>query len=208
MRGKRAKRTVVAPLLGALGALVASSALAQQDPRGMTAAWLTPPTTLAPSLRLGIPWLQPGEPTGSGSLSPWVVSTPLRLSLQAPIFPMAGGFANCDTREEAAGNTVSGFAVQRFTSLRVTPSLVFAGFSSAGCPVDGAMGGGLTYSVPLRPSLWLSASLGVYGVPAHDPLPARVQSDARIDLTKDLHGGRTLSVGLGKHGLTIGTTGW
>jgi hypothetical protein len=209
MRGKGRTGPVVGALWIGVGMVAtASAARAQPDPNGTGGAWLTPPTMLVPSRHLTVPWIQPGEPTGTSSLSPWLASTPLRLSLQAGIQPLARGFANCETREEAAGNTVNGFAVQRFASLRITPALVLAGFSSAGCPVDGAIGGGLTYSVPLEPSLWLTASAGVYGVPAHAPIPARVQSDVRMDLTKALPSGRTLSVGVGKQGLTIGTAAW
>jgi hypothetical protein len=170
-----------------LGILGASWAGAQEP----TGTWQRPPTTLVPSVKLTTPWLFPGEPTGAGGMSPWVASTPLRLALQSGILPTAGGYPNCVSLEEPSGNTVNGFPVQRFTSLRLAPALVLQGFSSAGCPVDGAIGGGLTYTTAIRPSL-----------------PARVQSDARIDLTHQLDGGRTLSVGIGKRGITFGGAAW
>jgi hypothetical protein len=187
-----------------IGVLGASWAGAQEP----TSAWQQPPTVLVPGVKLATPWVFPGEPTGAGGMSPWVASTPLRLSLQSGILPTAGGYANCVSLEEPSGNTINGFPVQRFTSLRLAPALVLQGFSSAGCPVDGAIGGGLTYTAAIRPSLSLVLSAGVYGVPAHAPLPARVQSDARIDLTHQLDGRSTLSVGIGKRGITFGGAAW
>lgn len=107
------------------------------------------------------------------------------------------------SREEASGNTVNGFPVQRFASIRLTPALALQGFSSAGCPVDGAIGGGLTYAVPVGPSLSLVAAVGAYGVPAHAPYSARTTNDARLNLTKAVDGGKTLTVGVGKRGFSF-----
>ena len=174
----------------------ARPALSSALPWQVSQAWLVS------NLQLRAPWLS-GEPAGTGSASPWIQSAPLRLSLQSPIFPMAGGFANCVSREEAAGNTVNGFAVQRFASLQLAPGLTVHGFTSGGCPVDGAIGGGVTYVVPLRPTLALVASAGAYAAPNH-PSSSRVSTDARIDLTKSLDSGRTLSVGVGRRGVSIG----
>ena len=117
---------------------------------------------------------------------------------------MAGAFANCESREEASGNTVHGLPVQRYAPLLLAPNLVLHGFSSAGCPVDGAIGGALTYSVPVRPSLWSVAGAGVYGVPAHYPFPARQQTDLRVDVMKQLDGRRSLGIGIGKRGISFG----
>jgi hypothetical protein len=192
------------------GLLAASPALPQQAP---IATWQPPqsgfvsaqPSTsaLVSNLQLTAPWLR-GEPTGPAGVSSWVLSTPLRLSLQGQIFPIGGGFANCVSREEPSGNTINGFAVQRFASVRLTDALTLQGFSSAGCPVDGAMGAGLTYAVPFESSLWLIASAGVYGVPGHAPYPPRQSSDVRMDVTKRLDSGRTLTVGVGRQGINFG----
>ena len=192
------------------GLLVASPALAQQAPM---ATWQSPQSgfvsaqvatsPLLSNLQLTAPWLR-GEPTGPAGVSSWVLSTPLRLSLQGDIHPIAGGFANCVSREEPSGNTINGFAVQRFASVRLTGALTLQGFSSAGCPVDGAIGAGLTYTVPLESSLWLVASAGVYGVPAHAPFPPRQSSDVRVDVTKPLDGGSTVTVGVGRRGISVG----
>jgi hypothetical protein len=192
------------------GLLATSPTFAQQAP---IATWQAPqsgfvsaqPSTspLVSNLQLTAPWMS-GEPTGPAGLSSWVLSTPLRLSLQGDIYPMAGAFPNCISREEPSGNTINGFAVQRFASIRLTGALTLHGFSSAGCPVDGAIGTGLTYTVPLKPSLWLVASTGVYVVPGHAPYPARVSSDVRVDLTKQLDDGRTVTVGVGRRGISVG----
>jgi hypothetical protein len=162
-----------------------------------------PTSPLVSNLQLTAPWLR-GEPTGPAGPSSWVLSTPLRLSLQGDIHPIAGGFANCVSREEPSGNTINGFAVQRFASIRLTNALTLQGFSSAGCPVDGAIGAGLTYTVPLQPSLWLVASAGVYGVPGHAPYPPRQSDDVRLDLTKQVNDQHTTTVGVGRRGITVG----
>jgi hypothetical protein len=192
------------------GLLIASPALGQQAP---IATWQPPQSgfvsaqvatsPIVSNLQLTAPWLR-GEPTGPAGISSWVLSTPLRLSLQGDIHPIGGGFANCVSREEPSGNTINGFAVQRFASIRLTAALTLQGFSSAGCPVDGALGAGLTYTVPLDSSLWLVASAGVYGVPGHAPYPPRQSSDVRLDVTKPMDGGRTLTVGVGRRGISVG----
>jgi hypothetical protein len=53
-------------------------------------------------------------------------------------------------------------------------------------------------------SLWLVASAGVYGVPGHAPYPPRQSSDVRLDLTKPLEHGGTLTVGVGRRGISVG----
>ncbi|HKO53313.1 MAG TPA: hypothetical protein VJV79_36645 [Polyangiaceae bacterium] len=123
---------------------------------------------------------------------------PLRLTLTGGLFSQASAFSGCEARSDASGNSVNGFALQRYTFLRLTPQLVLHGFSLAGCAVDAGMGGGLTYSVPLRKSLWLVASAGWYGLPSPGGgTPALVSTAARVDVVKQLAWGRTLSVGLG-----------
>lgn len=194
-----ARRVLVWSVIG-VGILGASGAWAQ----GPAVTWQPSQSALVSNLQLTAPWLLPGEPTGTAGLSPWVASTPLRLSLQGAIRPIAGGFSNCASLEEPSGNTVNGFPVQRFASIRLAPALVLQGFSSAGCPVDGALGGGLTYTISIRPSLSLVVGAGAYGVPAHSPYPARVANDARIDLMKGVDGGGTLSIGIGKRGISFG----
>jgi len=123
---------------------------------------------------------------------------PLRLTLTGGLFALGNTFPGCDSRMEASGNTVSGFAVQRYSYLPLAPQLVLHGFSSAGCPIDSGIGGGLTYAVPLRKSLWLVSSAGLYTLPT--PIGAGrapVTTAARIDFVKKLGWGRTLSLGLG-----------
>jgi len=125
--------------------------------------------------------------------------TPLRLSLTGGVFPQARFFPGCDSRAEASGNTINGFATQYYSYVRLAPQLVLHGFSSLGCAVDAGMGGGVTYTVPLRKSLWLVPSAGFYAVPMAQGagLTARVTAAASVDLVKQLGWGGTLSVGLG-----------
>jgi hypothetical protein len=192
------------------GLLATTPAFAQQAPiatwQGPQSAFVSVQSSMSPLvvvLQLTAPWLR-GEPTGPAALSSWVLSTPLRLSLQGDIHPIGGGFSNCTSREEPSGNSINGFPVQRFGSMRFTSALTLQGFSSAGCPVDGAIGAGFTYTAALESSLWLVASAGVYGVPPHAPFPSRSSSDGRVDLIKQLNDGRTLTMGVGKRGISVG----
>ena len=125
------------------------------------------------------------------------VFAPLRLSLTGGLFSQANAFSGCDSRTDASGNSVNGFAVQHYSFLRLTPGLVLHGFSMAGCAVDAGMGGGLSYAVPLRKNLWLVPSAGFYALPYASGGSAPVTAAARVDLVKQLAWGRTLSVGLG-----------
>lgn len=122
---------------------------------------------------------------------------PLRLSLTVGMFPMARNFSECRSLEEASGNFVDGFAVQRYTFLRLTPRLVLHGFSSAGCPVDSGAGGGVSYSAPLAHNLWLVPSAGFYALPTAFG-PALVTTSVRMDLIKRTNRGRLLTLGLGR----------
>jgi hypothetical protein len=194
------KRIVLASMV-LVGALAAPTAFAQEPTSPGQSPW-----PLATNFQLPPTSLFVGEPTGNGALSPWVASTPLRLSLQSPIFPMAGAFPNCAAYEDASGNSVQGFPVQRYTMLQLTPNLVLHGFSSAGCPIDAAIGAAVTYTVTIAPKLWLVAGAGIYGVPGHYPLPPRQNGDLRVDLVKGLDDGRTMSVGIGRRGVTFGGT--
>jgi|SRR6478609_6851478 len=130
-------------------------------------------------------------------LSVGTLFAPLRLSLTGGLFPQANAFSGCDVRAEASGNSVNGFAVQRYSFLRLTPQLTLHGFSMVGCSADAGMGGGLTYTVPLRKSLWLVASAGTYAQPHFGGGAAFATTAARVDVVKELAWGRTLSVGLG-----------
>ena len=193
------KRSVVS-LTCIVVALAARVAFAQEPTALFASPW-----PLAPNPQLATPTILTfGEPSPGGALAPWMASVPLRLSLQAPIFPMAGGYPNCATREDASGNSFNGWPVQRYALLALTPNLTLHGFTSAGCPIDGAIGGGVTYTVPLEKSWWLVMGGGVYGVPAHYPMPARRSADLRIDVMKKIDEARSVSVGLGRRGISLG----
>jgi hypothetical protein len=193
--------TIASVALGALGAL-ASDAGAQEPSLGSSTAWpLAPNPQLAPRTLLFS-----GEPTGAPGLSPWVASTPLRLSLSSGFVPLASMFPNCATREEASGNSFHGWPVQRYTLLPLTPNLVLHGFSSGGCPIDAAVGGGVTYAAPLSKPWWLVAGAGVYGASPYTGVPARSRGEVRVDLVNAKGDGRSLTVGVGSRGVSIGGT--
>jgi hypothetical protein len=115
-------------------------------------------------------------------------------------------FPGCASHEDASGNSMHGFAIRRYGFVALTPQLVLHGFSSAGCAVDGALGGGLTYAVPLRPALWLVAGAGFFGTPPHAGLAAQQRGDLRLDLIQQRGDGQSVSVGLGQRGVNFGAT--
>jgi hypothetical protein len=175
----------------------ASPALA--DDPAPPLAWMPTPTALQ---------LRPlfGEPTGDANgLPPALAVMPLRLSLMSTTFPIAGALGGnpCTSREEASGNTVNGFAVQRQVYLPITQQLVLHGFSQAGCPLDAGMGGGVTYAVPLSKTSWLVASAGTYILPSQQPGRIVKKSDARLDLMFKTSPDRTLGIGVGRRGLKL-----
>jgi hypothetical protein len=175
------------------GVFVAPRASADEPSAYVPQFKLAPvPALVAPSL------LAPAEPKGdAGDLPPFLASQPLRLSLLSTIFPVAGGYEQCKTHKDESGNSINGFAIQRFTFLRLTPHLVLHGFSIAGCPIDGGLGGGLTYTVPLSPTLWLVGSGGYYGVPGRGPVLApRTAQEVRLDLVKQTNAGPTFRIGI------------
>ena len=181
---------------------LAAHAGAAQEPTTTAAAFaspwpLAPNPQLAPSPLFGL-----GEP--SGALSPSMAAVPLRLSLQSTIFPMAGGFPNCASREDGSGNSFQGWVVQRYTMLSLTPNLTLHGFSAAGCPVDSAIGGGVTYTVPLQPTWWVVMGGGMYGTPSHAGLPGQRRADLRVDFMKTIDSTTSVSIGLGRRGLSLG----
>jgi hypothetical protein len=161
----------------------------------------------APSALAQVPAASPPVVTrgDASAVSGFRLSAPLVLSLEASVFPLAGAFPNCASREEDAGNSVGGIPVHHYVELRLTPRLVLSGFSQLGCPIDGGVGAAFTYAVPVRESTWLVFGGGVYGVPGQVPLfgglqtslsrgaqgrDSPVQMTGRIDVvwkTKDEH---------------------
>ena len=109
----------------------------------------------------------------------------------------------CAARSESSGNTRNGFAVQRYTLLRLTPRLVLHGFSSAGCPVDAGLGVAASFVAPLRPNFWIVASAGAYVTPSSTSPGRTMKTDARIDLMHSTPV-RTLNVGVGTRGFSFG----
>jgi hypothetical protein len=189
------KGLVASTLIAAM--LVAPLAAAQEPTFAMGAAWpLASNPLLAPR-----PLFTLGEPTGQpGTLSPFAAATPLRLSLASSLFPIGAALPACGP-QEGSTNSVNGFPVQRYTFVPFGSRLVLSGFSTGGCPIDAAIGGGVTYTMPVRPDLFLVAGLGIYGPARYAPtLPQR---DLRIDLVRKVGQERTLGLGVGLHGLSV-----
>lgn len=141
-----------------------------------------------------------GEP---GALLPLSSFTPLRLSLSQGLFPIGNTLPGCASREDASGNSINGFPVERYSYLRLLPRLTLHGFSSGGCSTDAGLGGGLTYQTPLGNKWWLVSSVGFYALPPPDSaMSAVVSTSARLDLVKQLPKGHVLSFGMGTRNRT------
>jgi hypothetical protein len=187
-------------LRAAIGAVLLASAPASAQ----VAPPLSPGVAMAPApvaLHLVPPW---GEPTSTGPLlPPGIAVLPLQLSLLSDAFPVGGAMPSlCDPTSDL-GRSAGGFPLQRATYMALTPRLVLHGFSRQGCPVDAAAGGGLTYSIPLPRDFFIVASAGALAQP-NAPSPARVRTDARLDLTWRATPDRAYSLGVGKKGITFG----
>jgi hypothetical protein len=141
-----------------------------------------------------------GEP---GALLPLWSFTPLQLSLKQGLFAAGSTLPNCASREDASGNSINGFPVERYSYLRLTPRLTLHGFSSGGCAVDAGLGGGLTYAAPLGKKLWLVSAVGFYALPSIDlAASAVVSASARVEVVKQLRAGHVLSFGMGTRNRT------
>lgn len=198
-------------LLGALGGLgafsLATSAWAQVSPA---------PTTPGP---LVIPVV--GDiGADRDALSGYRVSSPLRLSLEASIRPLASLFPQCATLEDDVGNSVGGIPVQYYREVRLVPRLVLSLFTQLGCPIDAGIGAALTYTIPILDSFAFVLGAGVYGAPAQTQLygglgralaqgaqgeASSVHGALRGDVVWKTSAGRPLSLGV--ESLGAGTQG-
>src|SRR5437660_181384 len=127
MRCRFQRRCVLLRALCSFFALLSVSALEGRPARAQSNLVSSPaPPWLQPSLpdpQLARPAFFGGEPSKAGWLSPWVVSSPLRLSLQNGVFPVASLFSNCGSSEDSPGYAVRGIAMQRYTFLPLEPHL-------------------------------------------------------------------------------------
>jgi hypothetical protein len=190
--------TRLLPVLLAACAVVWATPALTDDP-APAPVWMPTPTALQ---------LRPlfGEPTGDAQgLAAALAVMPLRLSLMSTTFPIAGALGGnpCASREEPSGNTANGFAVQHQAYLAITPQLVLHGFSTAGCPLDAGVGGGVTYTVPVSKSVFLVASAGAYSLPSVQPGRVLTKGEARVDLVFRSTPDRAWGVGLGRRGLKL-----
>jgi hypothetical protein len=145
-----------------------------------------------------------GEPTGGGgALPPALAVMPLRLSLMGAAFPLVGAFGEnlCASRTDPSGHTQWSFPMQRSTYSTLAAGFVLHGYSSLGCPIDAAIGVGLTYALSLSRPLWLVTSAGLYAMPNFGQ--PRLLSDARIDLVIRPTPDRAWAVGIGRRGLAV-----
>lgn len=133
--------------------------------------------------------------------SPTILFEPLRLGLMSEVAPLSSTEAGCRDRVEMTGSLTASSAgtpmqFTRAVPLPFTPRLTLVGFSRAGCPVESAIGGGLMYVVPLRPSVFFVASAGILLQPAYGARALTVIPQARADVVFDRGEGRSWSIGV------------
>jgi hypothetical protein len=145
--------------------------------------------------------------------SPSILFEPLRLGLMSEVAPLSATEPGCSDRIETTGSLTAmgpGTPMQYMRALPLAPRLTLVGFSRAGCPVDSAIGGGLTFVVPLRPSVFFVTSAGALLQPPYGTRPLTVIPQVRADIVFDRGEGRSWSVGVrtdraaGSPGLTFG----
>jgi hypothetical protein len=184
------------PLLGTATALSCLAMLARVAAADDTTP--SPATAMLPLLTPRRLSLSPNEPTSSASsLTPALVSLPLKLALMGSVFPAMPGIMGEDCRDaaEASGNTIWGFSTQHAVFVPLTPRLTLHGFSQMGCAVDSGMGGAVTYALPLDRDLALVGSAGLFAQP--NPLSvARIKADARVDLLMNRSNEHPFAIGL------------
>lgn len=141
------------------------------------------------------------QATGDTSVpsSPSILFEPLRLGLVSEVPPLSATEPGCADRLEMAGSATGATAGTPMMSTRawsLAPRLTLIGFSRAGCPIDSAIAGGLTYVVPLRRSVFFVASGGALLQPPYGRRPLTIIPQARADVVFDRGGGRSWNVGV------------
>jgi hypothetical protein len=152
-----------------------------------TVSWLGPP---------------PGDATGGPGYDPYL--EPLRLGLLEDVPP--SGDPSCRQTPEAMTASAPNVPTYYGTTLRLVPRLTLAGFSRVGCVMDGAVGGGLVYALPVRRNIDLALSAGYLFAPHAGPNGTPVSSGAhvRADLVFKRADGRSFNLGIRNRHLTFG----
>jgi hypothetical protein len=148
--------------------------------------------------------LKPGD--ASGDAAPAFLFEPLRLGLQRDVVPHPSTTPGCEPAGFVTAEAAS-FVPQHAFAMRLVPNLTLVGFGRGGCAYDGAVGGGFVWATPLSQDkkTWLSLSGGALYLPHYGPNGTPVSKrQLRGDVVFDRGNGRSLSVGLGTHGISIG----
>jgi hypothetical protein len=145
-----------------------------------------------------VQWLgSQGDASGSG---PNILFAPLRLSLLSDP-PQSFG---CESVGSATA-TSPGLPSAYIAAAHLVPNLSLVGFANHGCARDASIGGGLVYTTPIRPNIWLVGSAGFLSFPHANQSGGVVTRRAlRLDVVFDRGAGRSYSVGVSPRGLMFG----
>lgn len=159
----------------------------------------------------GAPWLRVVDPMGEAGgqgegLDDWTREgfEAMRLGLMSDVAPMARAYGSgCEVAGAATAGSFG--APQRALAVRLVPNLTLARFSSLGCAVDAALGGGLVYVKPVSRNVAFTMSVGRVVLPHHGPDGGPVVvSQARAGFTFRLPDQRSLSVAVTAGGVGPG----
>jgi len=133
---------------------------------------------------------------------------PLRLSLFGGFPSQPLGEPGCRERSEGGGSLTGGSTLfsQRAVARNLlggnnsnpnAPRLTLFGFSRGGCLLDGAIGGGLVFTVPIRRDVFFVLGAGAIYLPNGGPngVPA-YDAKARADVMFARPGGRSFNIGV------------
>jgi hypothetical protein len=134
---------------------------------------------------------------------------PLRLSLLGgfPMHPL-GEPGGCRDSVESTGSLTGGSTLysQRMVARNLlggeeprwnAPRLTLWGFQRGGCAIDGAVGGGLTFTVPIKRDVFFAIGAGAIYLPQGGPNgTAAYDVKGRADVVFARPGGRSFNIGV------------
>jgi hypothetical protein len=122
---------------------------------------------------------------------------PLRLALTRDRFQFMGRMPGCERMEEAPQD--------RWLTRELAPHLHFLGVIRSGCGTETGGGGGLAYTIEVKPQLFVVASIGAWLTPEiHGIRDRDVTYVGRLDLIWARKDGTSFNLGLYASSTTLG----
>jgi hypothetical protein len=136
-----------------------------------------------------------GDPGSTHRLQ--YTTEPLRLALTREPFQFMGRMPGCERSEEPP--------VDRWLTKDLSPHLHFLGIIRSGCGMETGGGGGLAYSIEVKPNFFVVASIGAWLTPRIEGVrDHRLDPVARLDFIWAMKDGRSFNLGLFASKTTFG----